>query len=180
MSTYEIWGLIGIWFTGIATFSAAGIALYISLRVEKVELRILAGLRVLMDELNSSDIVWIEITNVRPRLAVITGVSFRIGRLKGTYTYAIPTPAAVAGRIPASLQDGQSVTLTLQLEWLKNLAMHLADKIPEGELKVAINSVMIVANTSSGKTFLEKPEQPLIEHLYKEAVKYLQTKIASG
>jgi hypothetical protein len=171
MSTFELWSLIGIYFTGIATFSAAGIALYIAHRGEKVGLRILAGLRVLMDELNSSDIVWIEITNVRPRLTVVTGVSCRISRLNGTYTYAVPSPAAIAGRIPASLQDGQSVTLTLQLEWLKNLAKQLADKIPEGELKVAINSVMIVANTSSGKTFLEKPEQPIIDHLYEEAVK---------
>src|SRR2546421_8229367 len=105
MSTFEIWSLIGIWFTGIATFSATGIALYISLRGERVGLRILAGLRVLMDELNSEDIVWIEITNIRPRLTVVTGVSCRISRLNGMYTYAIPTPAAIAGRIPASLQD---------------------------------------------------------------------------
>jgi hypothetical protein len=177
MTTFEMWSLVGIWFTGIATLSATCVALFISLRGEKVELELFAGVRSLLDEIHSEEIVWIEVTNVRPRVTNVSQVYWRLKRSDTKkYTHILMTPAAIAGRLPSTLADGQSVTLTLQLEWLLNLGSLLAQQIPPEHLKASINKIMVAASTSNAKRFFKKPEQDLIDRLYQAALKHSEKK----
>jgi hypothetical protein len=44
----QVWAAIGTWFAGLGTLAAVIVALYLAKRVEKVRLRVHAGLRVVV------------------------------------------------------------------------------------------------------------------------------------
>ncbi len=169
VNTYETLSLIGIWFTGIATMSASGVALFLALRSDKIMLKLNVGLRLLIQDRRSENVVWIQVTNIRTRMATISAAFWRFQRSNGTYTFIVLTPANIRNSLPATLADGQSVDLILNYEWLDNVSRDIGNQMNREELNVALQTLIVGVQISSGLKFTEKPEKEIIDRIYEVA-----------
>jgi hypothetical protein len=102
----QIWVAAGTWVAGLGSFAAAGVALYLSRRNEKLRLRVEAGLR-LIDTPGHESLercVGIQVTNLGDRPVTINSVGWAIGKGKhrqfavqnvaGLFTHTCPAELA--------------------------------------------------------------------------------------
>lgn len=78
----QVWMVIGTWLAGLGTFAAVIVALYLSRRVEKVRLKVCAGLRevILGDGSPFQRHLGIGVTNLGERPVTVNSVGWAVGR----------------------------------------------------------------------------------------------------
>jgi hypothetical protein len=75
----QVWMVIGTWFAGLGTCAAVIVALYLSRRIEKVRLKVYAGLRVILgDGTPRQTHLSIGVTNLGERPVTINTVGWAI------------------------------------------------------------------------------------------------------
>ena len=165
----EIWTVVGTWFTGLATFVAALVALYLARRGEKVRLRIFVGVRLVMrgDGSPGTPYVCFDVTNVGERPVVITTVGWVIGKRKAR-RYCIQILEGFPWKqCPAELTHGQGTKFMVGLsgtpDWTKEFATSFVNE-PQ-QLKTLRAQIF----TSVGQTFEIQPERSLIDRLRQAA-----------
>ena len=135
------WGMIGNWFTGLATFLAVIVSLYLSTRQTRIKLKCLFGerIKILGDGTNLGKCIFIEITNLslmpiniehQLGIGMVTKKRrLRFWRKKKVWMISID-PRNVSGS-KNKLLTGENSLMWIDFdkyklnEWYKNIAINL-------------------------------------------------------
>ena len=156
------------WLSALGTIAAVITALYLARRESRIDLRVNAGVRVMMIEGGGprAKYVSVEVTNVAPRAAIVTGVYWanwpRLVRwlLRTHIGVWIPPRNALSRGMPVSLVDGESARWMMPLA---DLGVNFADMaepdLPGWVRWLKTMSVRIGISTSTGHTFERRVEK---------------------
>ena len=113
----HFWDVIGIWFTGIATFAAVLVSLALARR-EGIRITISAGVRDLVlpgTELPFPEMLSITVRNIGSRPAPIEGIAWRRRPWSSRYAYQLFDSTGGYPGPPRTVDVGQSTTFMLPL-----------------------------------------------------------------
>lgn len=161
-----LWNTIGVWFTGLATFTASGMALYLARRSSKVNLHMSADVLSVLDGVGIVDkLMVIEVTNLSERPITVTDVGWVAGRRKKRiYCKQIPAGPDSA-KTPFTLGYGEkamvSVSLGIAPYWAGQLANTFMADLSVSEFK----TLRAYAFTSVRQAAEAKPSQRILDRL---------------
>lgn len=156
----EQWQLINSfaeWFSAVGTVAAVIVSLYLARQDQRVRLRITATIGNIFGDPTVDvkvDHLWITVTNVGRRTAVLNSVAWRVGFLPAKLSrfgrkYAIQNfDLPNCTRLPAKLEDGDSASFMIPLDrWLGYFA---GDMFPRPHW-LSLYFVTALAFASTGK-----------------------------
>ena len=164
----QIWVAVGTWLAGLATLAAVVVALRLAKRVEKVKLKVNAGLRELVigDGSPFQEHLAISVTNLGERPVTINSVGWAVGKGKHR-RFAMQTVAGVySAQYPIELAYGKAANFMvsfLVINWPKDFATGFVRDLSDRNLKTLVAQI----HTSVGQTVEVKPEYDLLEELKK-------------
>jgi hypothetical protein len=165
----QIWVAVGTWVAGLATLAAVIVALRLAKQVEKVKLKVYAGLRELVmgDGSPFQDHLCINVTNLGERPVTIHSAGWAVGKGKHR-RFAIQTVAAVyTTQYPVELAYGKEakfmVSFLVVPTWARDFATGFVRDLSDKNL----NTLVAQVHTSVGQTVEVKPEKGLLEELKK-------------
>jgi hypothetical protein len=190
----ETWRFINTfapWLAALGTFSAAGMALYLALRSDRIALALQAGIRKvghvnrpggryvlfrLGVKIGDSSqeppkIVWLNIKNIRRRSATITNLYWRPVPWSKRGVALIPPPNNPhpadfpSTDFPTTLDDGKSADYCwLVPEFMKQQAtQQFCEEFKGFRGAIKLRLLRVCAGTSTGDSFSCKPEKELRE-----------------
>lgn len=164
MTCAEAWTVAGTWFAGIATLLAAGVALHLARRSERVGLRIFVGVRDMVGGGTApTPYLCFDVTNIGPRPVVITNVGWVIGKRKSRRYCIQILERPPWTQCPAELPHGHQalfmVGLTGTLDWAREF---ITDFVKDERL---LKTLRVQVFTSVGQTFELQPEPGVIDRL---------------
>ena len=165
----QIWVAVGTWVAGLATLAAVIVALRLAKQVEKVKLRVYAGLRELVmgDGSPFQEHLCINVTNLGERAVTANSVGWAVGKGKQR-RFAFQTLAAVySAQYPVELAYGKAANFMVSFlvvpNWTKDFATGFVRDLSDRNLKTLVAQI----HTSVGQTVEVKPENDLLEALKK-------------
>ena len=165
----QVWMVIGTWLAGLGTLAAVIVALYLSRRVEKVRLKVYAGLRevILGDGSPFQRHLGIGVTNLGERPVTVNTVGWAVGRRKQRRFALQPESGPYTNHYPIELAHGKSanfmVSFLVTPNWLKEFATGFVKDLSDQSLK----TLVVQVHTSVGQTVEAQPEKNLLEELKK-------------
>jgi hypothetical protein len=109
---YRVLEVLGVCAAASATFFTALTAIRIAQRSDEIRLKISVSDGLILDGMgHSQDIVWISITNVARRAAVIRAVGWKLSSLNKTELYQKVDPPN--DPVPKKLEDGDTYNITI-------------------------------------------------------------------
>ncbi|QBM25106.1 hypothetical protein E1B03_22780 [Citrobacter arsenatis] len=162
------WTMIGTWFTGLATFGAVVVSLYLGSRNPRVQLKVGIGERLLVSrsvEYSERPGISFEITNLSLQTAIISSVHWKLKR--GCWLFQdFGDPASDS--LPKKIEHGQTCRLWIStqendqfggVDWYADIAKALNKR------DVKPHKIWCYIRTSTGQTFKLKPEKGIVEKL---------------
>ena len=153
---------IGIWFAGIGTFAAAGVALWLASRSKRVKLRIFVGIRLLLGHGNSEECLVFSITNIGERPVIINNIGWRVGKSRNRKDAIQTLSHSSQDRIPKKIEYGENATFMINFTENPNWAADFVEKVILSE---PVKSIRAIVFTSVGHIEEIKPEQNLLTKL---------------
>jgi hypothetical protein len=159
------WGSIADWVSGIGSFAAAIVALYVALSSRRIKLSGYCGHRLIIGSGQPRiEVFAVAVTNVSQRPTVITNIGFTFGiwrwKQHGIITFM---QNQLSHGIPKPLSDGESGNWTVPLgadnQWLKELI----EQFPVNRLTILTWRIHV--HTSNGGTTTLRPEKNIRERL---------------
>ena len=165
----QIWNTIGTWLAGIATFAAVVVSLHLARRSERIKLKVLAGLRLVVrgDGTPPEEHLNISVTNLGDRTVLVNTVGWAVGKRKQRQ-YCIQTVSGPwTSQYPVELAHGKQASFMVSFvhtpTWLTEFANGFLKPVSDDELDTLVAQV----HTSVGQTIEVKPEKDLIDRLRK-------------
>jgi hypothetical protein len=158
------------WFSGLATFLAVIVSLYLATIDWRVRLRVNVGVRTLYrtgdERIEGKDAIVISVTNVGRRTALVTGLFWANRLVRRRYVHQDTDARSFSAHIPIKLGDGDGADFVFMLEEFKakNDAVEFGKILPRPRLWTASCLGMIV-RTSSGRSFRVRTEKKLRQEL---------------
>ena len=164
MTCAEVWTVVGTWFAGVATLVAAGVALYLARRGERVRLRIFVGVRLLVGGgMDRAPYLCFDVTNIGDRPVVVSNIGWVIGKRKAR-RYCIQVLEGLPWKqCPAELTHGQQAQFMVALSGTPDWTQEFATGFVEDPRLLETLRAQIF--TSVGQTFEHKPERGVIDRL---------------
>ena len=151
----HFWEVVGIWFTGAATFAAVLVSLLLARR-EGIRMTVGAGVRMIVGtgtEPPFPEVLTITIRNMGSRAVPIEGVAWRFRPWRNRYGYQLFDPVGEFRGPPAIVDVGKSVTFKLPLSdrsrirWGDDMLKDFGGRYPS----LGVRFVRIHAWTSAGQ-----------------------------
>lgn len=158
------WSMIGSWVSGIATFLAVVVSLYIANRKPKasltceVGLRIIFGKNALGQKLDENGLA-IRVVNQSTIPIKISSVGWKLSRKKYFHQLLGDVHSDV---LPKKIEFGEQALLWVKVDgtdWLKEFAEEVRN------VGCDVKKLRCAINLSTGKTFYFKPEKDFIKKL---------------
>lgn len=158
------WGSVADWVSGLGSFAAVVTALYLATDSQKIKLDGYCGLRLLIGGgTPEQEFLWISVTNVGSRTAIVNNVGMTVGRRKKK-RHAIITVSKdpYSDGLPVSLADGQfakwGIPMTNDRKWIKDL-------VGDGFVKTEddVDTLRFLVYTTQKAVKELNPEEPLRE-----------------
>lgn len=168
----QVWMVIGTWLAGLGTFAAVVVALCLSRRVEKVRLKVDAGLRVVIlgDGSPLQRHLGIGVTNLGERPVTVNTVGWAVGRGKHRRFAIQPVSGPHTNQYPIELAHGKSanfmVSFLVTPQWPKEFATGFVEDLSDQFLK----TLVVRVHTSVGQTVEVQPEKDLLEELKRAGI----------
>lgn len=165
----QVWGVVGAWVAGIATFAAVVVSLRLARKVEEVRLKVHAGVRLLVrgDGTPAEKNIEIGVTNIADRPVTIDSVGWAIGKGKNRQYCLQNVSGPHSSQYPVELAHGKRASFLVSLkhtpDWPKDFATMFAKSVDDRYLKTLVAQV----HTSVGKTIEAKAEKGLIDLIKK-------------
>ncbi len=157
----HFWEVVGVWFTGLATFAAVVVSLVLARR-EGIRIKVSAGHRLLVQAGAGPpwpELLVITVRNVGSRRAVVEGASWRRRPWSKLHGYQEFAPTMGYPGPPATIEPGDSRDFALplgdqQVQWGENFVRDFVGRWP----RIAVHLIRVIAWTPSGarrSAFLE-------------------------
>ena len=161
--TMQILILLGTWLAGVGTLVAAGVALWLARRAEKVKLKVHVGLRQLIfgDGRPIEEHLAIHVANVGERPVTIVSVGWCVGKGRNRRT---GLDLSASNECPKKLEYGETKTFTMPFaDWIREFSTDFV-QIPTRKhiktLRAQIHtSVSYTENVIPEEIFLKKIEE---------------------
>ncbi|MFN7934513.1 MAG: hypothetical protein U0R19_14370 [Bryobacteraceae bacterium] len=147
--------------------------MHLARRVEKIRLRVAAGVRVVFPGNGnpSQRHVCISVTNLGERTVTVNSVGWAVGKSKQRRFAIQPVSGPYSNQYPIELAHGRSanfmVSFVVVPDWLKEFATDFVEDVSDKALRTLVAQV----HTSVGQTVEVHPEQGLIEEIKKASAK---------
>src|SRR4051794_17228391 len=108
----QIWNTVGTWLAGIATFAAVIVSLHLARRSERLKLKVLAGIRLVVggDGTPPEEHLNISVTHLGDRAVVVNTVGWAFGKRKER-SYCIQTVSGFwTAQYPIELAFGKQAS----------------------------------------------------------------------
>lgn len=153
------WGSVADWVSGIGSFAAAAVALYVAQASHRVRLRASCGHRIIIGGGQPRiDVFSVSATNVSQRPTVVTNIGFSFGILRwkrhGLITFM---PGDLGPGIPKSLSDGETASWNAKMGPDNKWARDLVEKFNVSKFDLWTWRVQI--HLSNGGTTELRPEK---------------------
>lgn len=168
------WGSVADWVSGIGSFSAALVALYVAQLSRRIELDGYCGLRLLVGGGEpQQELFSINVTNRSPRPTKITNIGFAFGiwrwKRRGLITFMRDH---ISDDIPKSLGDGEQAHFCFTLDESRSW---ISDLVQQFEMSaIDVKTFRVHVYTSNGGQMTIKPEKPFLDVMFAEAKKRKQ------
>jgi hypothetical protein len=147
----HFWEVVGVWFTGIATFAAVLVSLTLARR-EGVKITISAGQFVLPGPIKPfPEILIIRIRNIGTRAAIIEGIGWRRRPWRKLHALQFFAPTQGYPGPPVKIEGGNSHSFTLPLshtdiEWGEWFLKDFVGRRP----RLGVHLIRVIAYTPAG------------------------------
>jgi hypothetical protein len=160
------WGSVADWVSGLGSLSAVVTALYFASDSQKIKLDGYCGIRLVVGNGGpQKELIWISVTNVGSRTAIINNVGMRIGRFKKRRAIITFSKDIYSDGVPVELADGQvakwGLPLTEDKKWIKDLVDGFI------ETEDDIRTLRFTIFTTHGAMKVIKPEDSLKQEIQK-------------
>lgn len=110
--------IFGIWFTGLATFGAVVVSLYLATHKLKPKLRVTADAKIIISSDNSDrpEIVSVKVANSGHVPTTIVSFGWQIGLLKKAYLAQMPDQVLISAQLPTRLEIGESASFNIRYQ----------------------------------------------------------------
>ena len=160
--TMQILGMLGTWVGGLGAFAAAGVALGLARRAEKVKLKCSVGLRLIIGAGLSEEGLSFNVTNIGERSVTIESIGWCIGRGKNK-KHAIQSLTNLStDQYPKKIDHGERASFIVYFSQAPDWLQVLSGEFIKGH---SINSLRAQIHTSVGHTENVKPEENLLTTL---------------
>ncbi len=157
----HFWEVVGIWFTGLATFAAVVVSLALARR-EGFRITVSAGHRLLVatgQELPFPELLVVTVRNIGSRRVTIEGIGWRKRPWLRLHGYQQFDPAGGFPGPPTALEPGDAKNFTLPLshstlQWGEHFVQDFVGRWPQ----IGVHWIRVIAWTPSGtrcSAFLE-------------------------
>jgi hypothetical protein len=162
----QVWNAIGTWLAGIATFAAVVVSLRLASRVDRVRLKVHAGIRLLFlgDRSPAEELLEIHVTNLGDRPVTVTSVGWAIGKRKKRRYCLQNLSGRYTAQYPKELAHGQSASFQVSFVETPRWANDFVGKFiaSGGE---SLSTLVAQVHTSVGQAVEVWAEPNLIEKL---------------
>lgn len=160
--TLRILDTLGIWVSGIGTFAAAGIALWLALRREKVKLEARVGLRLSMGGGVSEECLVFYVTNLGDRSVTVNNIGWCIGKKRNRkYSIQLLTHSS-PDQIPKKIEYGENAMFMVNFSESPDWTTNFVNKFILDESVETLRGQIF---TSVGYTKVIKPDKELLVQL---------------
>jgi len=162
----QIVNTVGIWLAAFATVAAVVVSLYLSNRSERVKLRSVVGIWIMLEGRplsNRGEHVFISITNRGGRDVVVTSIGWSIGKGKNKKFFLTRNWSEGSSNIPIRLPYGESANFLISLEevnWFEEFAKWVGGRHD-------INTLRCLIGTSVGTSVKVIPDSNFLDRLGK-------------
>ena len=171
MTKVDLLTIVGIWFSGIGTFLASGVALWIASQPRRVKLRASVGLRSIVQPGKGliKELIAFNVTNLGERPVTIPNVGWRTGRGRRRQHAVVMTLGPSGNQFPITLHRGESATFTMREEdSVEALSDYWDDMIKWGmDGESLAKSLRGQIHTTLGHIKTIVPEKGLLDHIRK-------------
>lgn len=151
------WGSVADWVSGIGSFSAALVALYVARSSQRVRLLGFCGSRLIVSRARDPiDVFAVSATNASQRPTIVTNISLTFGvwrwKRHGIMTFLQDD---ISHGIPKPLSDGETGSWNARMndQWLKKLVENF-------ELdNFSVETMKVLIHTSNGGVTVLRPEK---------------------
>jgi hypothetical protein len=149
----HFWEVVGVWFTGLATFAAVFVSLLLARR-EGIRLTVSAGHRLLAQaghEPPWPELLVITVRNVGSRRAMVEGVGWRRRPWLRLHGYQEFDPTGGYPGPPAAIEPGEARSFSLplshtQMRWGEEFIEHFVGRWP----RIGVHFIRVIAWTPAG------------------------------
>ena len=149
----HFWEVVGIWFTGLATFAAVLISLILARR-EGIRIAVSAGHRLMIQPGHQSpwpEFLVITVRNIGSRRAIIEGIGWRKRPWLRLHGYQEFDPIGGFPGPPAAIEPGEARNFSLplsqtQMRWGEEFVEHFVGRWP----RISVHFIRVIAWTPSG------------------------------
>lgn len=168
--TIQVWNTVGTWLAGMATFAAVVVSLYLSRQRDRVNLKVHAGLRLVIvgDGSPARRVVVISVTNRGERPVIVNTVGWRIGRGKNARFCIQTVGRRSPDDYPKELAHGKSATFSFDNP--EAWANDMLEKFLQPAAAKHIRTFKAQVNTSVGETVESTAEESLQRFLVEHAL----------
>lgn len=168
----HFWEVVGVWFTGLATFGAVVVSLLLARR-DRIRMTISAGHRIMVGpgaEEPYREFLIIRIRNVGGRPATIEGISWRRRPWRRLHALQIFDPTGGYPGPPATIDPGKSHSFSLplshtEMQWGEWFLKDFVGRWPA----LSVHFIRVIAYTPAGDQCSAWLEPSLKEWLVKKA-----------
>ena len=160
--TMQILDMLGAWVAGLGAFAAAGIALWLARRAEKVKLESSVGLRLIVGDHVSQECLEFSVTNIGERPVNVSSLSWCIGRWKNKRGCIMNPNHLSLNQLPKKIEYGEMASFVVDFSESRNW---IQDFSRDFISKDSIDSLRARIHTSVGYTKYVKPEKELLKRL---------------
>ncbi|EGR0469088.1 hypothetical protein FG064_19240 [Vibrio cholerae] len=158
MSSLE-WGSVADWVSGLGSFAAVVVALYLSRESMRIRLKGYAGLRVIVGpDHPRKDVMAFSVTNVGSRTTVITNIGMSVGIVKKRIAIITLGQDMYSSPMPYQIADGEEAHWNIPLgennSWLNELTNDFIFS------RFDVLTLKFIISTSNGGHINIKPEKP--------------------
>jgi len=177
---YQInWGSVADWAAAAASFLASVTALYLAGAADRVKLRGVWGIRLVLGDggpagKSPPELLYVRVTNTGRRSAKITHTAIRWGFIKRHHGLIIRWGSEYSNPLPVVLHDGE------EAGWGVELRARQDDWIRDQLFKEAtpswldVHATRFIIHTSAGARLVIKPERALLNRLHQRRKEMLQ------
>ena len=153
---------LGSWVAGLGSLTAAGVALWLAKRVEKVKLDAWVGHRLLFSNGQTTEHLTVSVTNKGERPVTVVSLSWSVGRGKNRRVCIQTFPPTSPSNFPKKIEYGDTATFMLDFpQWLP----YFRDGFLEDVSSRAIRTLRLTVHTSVSDSAKIVPEPTLLDKL---------------
>lgn len=176
--TFDQWVLVanaaGGWLAAVGTFAAAGVALWLGLRGEKVRLKVSAIRAVSFEGMggNVTDSFFLSATNVGPRTATIKGWAWCVGKGESQRSLWSKRPMS-----PGTIVYGETASVYIDVQDLDSWRQIAEGLVKHCEVK-SLDKVRVEVYPTVGYAVRVVPDQKVLDFLgpfFEDAKRALQS-----